>query len=184
VIASTTACSAGRDGIPLTNSAECWTESWTVVCHHLQAEAMAQRYTGPLQQLQQRQQQQQPWEGRGRQDPRAAGNSTGRTPCALALAARRSKALLLLLDPTLPLSWVLTAAGLMGRGLFGAPKLAVSWPVRSINPLDMFLARGGHRRCPLSNHQWWAVQQASISRLQWCIAKQLGHWPWAAVKHS
>jgi hypothetical protein len=87
---------------------------------------MAQRYTGPLQQQQQRQQQQQPWEGRGRQDPRAAGNCTGRTPGALALAARRSKALLLLLDPTLPLSWVLSSAGLMGRGLFGAPKLAVS----------------------------------------------------------
>ncbi|WIA17784.1 hypothetical protein OEZ85_009297 [Tetradesmus obliquus] len=90
------------------------------------AEAMAQRYAAPLQQQQQqRQQQQQPWEGRGRQDPRAACNSTGRTPGALALAARRSKALLLLLDPALPLSWVLTSAGLMGSRLFGAPKLAV-----------------------------------------------------------
>jgi hypothetical protein len=88
---------------------------------------MAQRYAAPLQQQQQRQQQQQqPWEGRARQDPRAACNSTGHTPGALALAARRSKALLLLLDPALPLSWVLTTAGLMGSGLFGAPKLAVS----------------------------------------------------------
>jgi hypothetical protein len=95
---------------------------------------MAQRYTAPLQQQQQRQQQQQPWEGRGRMDPRAACNSTGRTPGALALAARRSKALLLLLDPTLPLYWVLTSARLMGSGLFGAPKLAVSGDSTAVLP--------------------------------------------------
>ncbi|KAF8055395.1 XBAT31 [Scenedesmus sp. PABB004] len=68
---------------------------------------------------------QEAWEGVPHTDPRAVKNSSGFTPHGLAAAARRPQGLLMLLNPGVPLLWVLQSAGLQSKGRFGVPKLAV-----------------------------------------------------------